>query len=269
MDAERFFRELPKQWEEFPRSSHPLDRKLAPVLETVEGMATENKLRLLNFACSLLPREGLYMEVGTWKGATLVGALLGNSCRGIAIDDFSQFEGTRAAVETSLASFGLRDRVALIEGDYLAESVLAQLTPRSVDVYFYDGGHTYSDQFNALWRYERFLKDDAVVIVDDTSIGHVRRANRDFGFLHSNEWSLKFDIPSPYPKEPCWWNGVQVFHFKRRPGLRGITEAGTRACFVGGVAYNDLWRPRIQRVRSTVALRTRLRNLISNGRPSL
>ncbi|HLX38632.1 MAG TPA: hypothetical protein VKR29_12560, partial [Candidatus Binataceae bacterium] len=57
---------------------HPDDRRLADVLTEVPGMATENKLMLLNLAVAHLADGEVYVEVGCYKGASIVGAARGN-----------------------------------------------------------------------------------------------------------------------------------------------------------------------------------------------
>ena len=54
MDPDRFLRELPALFEDFPRSELPLDPRFAAILDTVEGLARPNNLALLNLAASLL-----------------------------------------------------------------------------------------------------------------------------------------------------------------------------------------------------------------------
>src|ERR1700721_2464510 len=86
------------QWPEFAdarrlaRSIHPADRSLSHVLGEIPGMATENKLRLLNCAVASLDAGEVYVEVGCYKGASLVGAATSNPhARIFACENFSPF----------------------------------------------------------------------------------------------------------------------------------------------------------------------------------
>ena len=63
LDADRFLRELPRLFEDFPRSEHPRDRRFAPIVDEVENLARENILALLNLAASL-PRPGRGLRRG-------------------------------------------------------------------------------------------------------------------------------------------------------------------------------------------------------------
>ena len=44
MDWERFLEELPKLFDDYPRSEHPRDRRFQSVAEDVENLACENNL---------------------------------------------------------------------------------------------------------------------------------------------------------------------------------------------------------------------------------
>ena len=95
MDVQRFLDELPQLFDGFPEAEHPRDRRFAPVLEEVQGLACENNLALLNLAASLLPDGESYVEIGTFRGTSLISAMLGNEGRDfVAIDDFSFRDGT-------------------------------------------------------------------------------------------------------------------------------------------------------------------------------
>ena len=88
MDSDRFLRELPGLFDDFPRSEHPRDRRFAPVLE-LENLASENVLALLNLAASCLGPDEAYVEVGVYHGASLIAAMLGNEeHRFVAVDSF-------------------------------------------------------------------------------------------------------------------------------------------------------------------------------------
>src|SRR5438105_3688716 len=107
MDTLRFEQELPQRYGDMYHSLHPRDRKLAPLCREVPGMATENKLMLLNFAASLLEPGEVYLEVGTWKGLSILGAMLGNGDREFfAIDNFSQFGGAVEELRRNLDQHG-------------------------------------------------------------------------------------------------------------------------------------------------------------------
>jgi predicted O-methyltransferase YrrM len=183
-------------------------------------MATENKLMLLNFAASLLGPEEVYVEVGTWKGLSIVGAMLGNTeKRFYAIDNFSEFGDVRDALQRNLSAYGVHERLTLISADCFA--VLKSAEPfggRKAGVYFYDGSHSCLSQFYALQYAERHLSDQALIVIDDTAWPHVRAATWSY-VSHRPRFRLLYDLPSPYNGEPRWWNGVQVYEYSRTRGV--------------------------------------------------
>ena len=104
MNFEAFLADCRAEWREFDdaaslaRVPHPRDRALRPLLDAIPGMATENKLVLLNRAVRHLAPGEVYVEIGCWHGLSLAGALAGHpSAPAFACDDFSEFGGPRAA----------------------------------------------------------------------------------------------------------------------------------------------------------------------------
>lgn len=222
MSPDRFARGLGRLWDDFPRSPHPRDRCLTRLLREVPGMASENKLMLLHFAASLLPLTEAYVEVGAWYGLSIIAAASANERSSfIAIDDFSQFGGTRLRLEQNLKRFDVSDRVAVVETG--CAELLRSRSPfgqRPVGVFFYDGDHSYKAQFRALRGIEPHLADRALIIIDDTSSGVVRQATAEFARFRP-EWRLLLDILSDRDRDPVWWNGIQVFAYHRRRGRQG------------------------------------------------
>src|SRR3954471_12769489 len=93
MDVERFAAELPALFEDFPRSRHPNGTRFDDVIAGTPNLAEVNVLALLNLAASLLGPGESYVEVGSLFGASLIGAMRGNSGDFVAIDNFG-FPGT-------------------------------------------------------------------------------------------------------------------------------------------------------------------------------
>ena len=105
MDSEAFLTDCRAEWREFDdatalaRADHPRDRSQRPLLDAVRGMATENKLVLLNRAVRHLTPGEIDVEIGCWQGLSLAGALAGHAAAvAYACDDFSEFGGPRQAL---------------------------------------------------------------------------------------------------------------------------------------------------------------------------
>src|SRR5665809_71610 len=143
MDADRFLRELPVLFEDFPASEHPRDRRFAPIADEIENLARENNFALLNLAASCLGPNEAYVEVGVFHGASLISAMLGNEGRRfIGIDSFDFRDASLEIVEANLERFGL-PRPELLVGDVFALARGDELDGVSVGAWYYDALHTY------------------------------------------------------------------------------------------------------------------------------
>jgi predicted O-methyltransferase YrrM len=205
MDAERFRRGLPELFDEFPRSEHPRDRRFAPILEQVGGLARENNLALISLAASLLGPGESYVEVGSYKGLSLIAAMLGNQGDFVAIDSFQMRDGSRGLLEQNLARYGL-DGYTILEGD--AFELLPRLDRRAA-AYYYDAAHDYASQLNGLRLAEPHLVPGALMIVDDTDWERVERAID--GYLAGQPRARRLlTIDGKGRGQPWWWEGMQV-----------------------------------------------------------
>lgn len=230
MNIDRFIEQCGEQWPDFAdreklaRHDHPKDRDLSVLPGEIQGMATENKLMLLNLAMRNLEPDEVYVEIGCWKGLSLAGAASNNRDRRIyACDDFSQFNGTSTQLEITIKKYTAPGQVQFSDMDYLSFLKLAPWQPARIGAYFYDGGHSFEAQYQALNRVMPWLAPRALVIVDDTNAGQVRSANELF-VSRVPELRLLSDIRTPGNEFPTWWNGVQIYVYEseeRRAVLRG------------------------------------------------
>ena len=212
MDSRRFVRELPRLFAKYPRSEHPRDRRFAPILADVGGLARENNLALLNLAASLLDEGESYVEVGSFKGLSLIAAMLGNTGDFVGIDDFSLGEGSRTLLEANLRRHGLAGH-AILEGDAFELLRRGALGDRRVGVYYYDAAHDYRSQVRGLRLIEPHLAEGALLIVDDTDWPQVARAMRDY-LARQPRAELLVKLDGKDRGQPWWWEGVQVLRWR-------------------------------------------------------
>ena len=92
----------------------------------------------------------------------------------------------------------------------------APWAPARIGAYFYDGGHSFADQYDGVALAIPHLADDAVVIIDDTNKRAARSANNLVARALPG-FKLVLDLRTPRNHSPTWWNGVQVFRYQRRP----------------------------------------------------
>ena len=212
MDSDRFLRELPTLFEEFPHSEHPLDRRFAPVVERVENLASENVLALLNLAASCLEPDERYVEVGVYHGASLIAASLGNERQDIVgVDRFTFRDASPERVRENFAAFGL-DPPEIIVGDVFELVPDGALRGSPIGVWYYDAAHDYDAQLEGLRIAEPLLAPDALLVVDDTDWDRVASALDDYVAAQPRVERV-LTIDGKDRGFPQWWEGMQVLRW--------------------------------------------------------
>jgi predicted O-methyltransferase YrrM len=209
VDADRFFAELPRLFDDYPRSEHPRDRRFQAVAEGVENLARENNLALLNLAASLLEPGEAYVEVGVYHGASLIASMLGNEGkRFVGIDSFGFRDATLEGVEANLERFGL-PRPEILIGDAFELVPGGALDGVPIGVWYYDAAHDYDSQVEGLRIAEPLLAPGALVIVDDTDWADVDRAMDDYLAAQPRATRI-LALEGKSRGSPQWWEGMQV-----------------------------------------------------------
>jgi len=193
--------------------TNPKDRRMAVVEQLgIKGMSTENVRYVINELVKQYAKT--YLEVGSYQGSTVISAALFNpDVRCIAIDNFSEFDEhgvNKSTLLQNIKNAGVSN-IELYDNDY--EIAIADLFEKEpdlkVDVYFYDGNHTYEHQLNGLNLIKEHLSDKCIVFVDDCNWSHVQKANLDW--LSENEG---FQIANIFTtgNAPTWWNGLTIMY---------------------------------------------------------
>lgn len=209
MNAGRFLEELPRLFEDFPASEHPIDRRFAPIAEEVENLACENNLALLNVAAACLEGDEAYVEIGVFHGASLIAAMLGNEGkRFVGIDSFAFRDASLDRVHANLARFDLVPP-EIVVGDAFELVPTGALGDVSIGVWYYDAAHSYEAQLEGLRIAEPLLVSGALVIVDDTDWDDVARAMDDY-IVEQPRARRLLTVDGQSRGSPQWWEGMQV-----------------------------------------------------------
>jgi predicted O-methyltransferase YrrM len=212
VDAERFARELPALFDDFPRSQQPRDPRFAAVLDRLDGLACANNLALLNLAASLVDPGECYLEIGSFKGASLVSAMLDNEDKEfLAIDSFALAGGSRAQLEANLRSFGL-EPPGILDGDVFELLHGGALEGRRVGACYWDLLHRHEPQLAGLRALEPHLAPGALMIVDDSDWPGVVSALAAY-FPSQPRARRLVTIDGDRRGQPCWWEGMVVLEW--------------------------------------------------------
>lgn len=228
MQASRVFEAVPAAFHGDPLSSDPVDVRWQALAGEVAGFTGPNELAVLNLAAAAMPHDEAYLEVGTFKGRSLVAAVQGNEDKTfVAMENFLEFgmagQEARAELEANLARFGGSAAIRLLEGDAFALMARPGVIDRPVGVYFYDGEHTLLSQYLALAVVEPLLADEALVLVDDASWPVVQRAHRIFLRRHPG-WTVAATWDAQHADDPRWSNGLHALVFRRMGPSRGMSR---------------------------------------------
>lgn len=208
---------LPSQyyaWSAF--SAYPRDPlRYIQVLDNVQSMTTPSVMHLLNYAAQHLEPNEVYLEVGTWRGSTMIGALLGNTAHGYAIDDDTMDEHdadeytSESVWRKNIAAYGMSERATYINASVPAAWNLPRLTDNNpVGVYFFDGDKsTAHAAYDGLKGVVPLLGKQALIVVDDLNTTQIRQAV--YVFCHEHRKAMRLhDLSTPTNNWPSWHNGI-------------------------------------------------------------
>jgi predicted O-methyltransferase YrrM len=170
---------------------------------------------------SSLPRKAQYIEVGTWKGSSVISAMYNNqeTIEGTVIDSWSQFNlngNIKQIFRNHLNRFQIHN-ITIIETDFFTYD-LSQLNQK-YDIYLYDGAHEENDHYQAILRMWPYLRHQCIIVVDDWNFKKVQRGTYK-AFLELNvQISGKFEILDSYDGTSTGtakgtidvWNGIGIF----------------------------------------------------------
>jgi hypothetical protein len=143
-----------------------------------------------------------YLEYGTHRGSTLVSAAINNAdrtCYGIDIFLGTYGDTVKEECAANIAGF---ENVTLIVGDgdnFLRNAGSGSPLYNNVEIYFFDGEHTYQATVDGILCAKNILADEAIVLVDDVIIRPLHKKpehrDRDMPYL-----ACKY-ILEAYPEE--------------------------------------------------------------------
>jgi len=187
--------------------------QLSSEILLLPGMSSAKVRHLLNL---LVASCNKYLEIGVWKGSTIISALYKNKPQEyFAIDNFSEFGGPKNEFIGNFQS-ALGHPPKLFDVDCFSVDPLS-LGIKDIDMYFYDGSHEEHHQSLALTHFYDSLADEFVFIVDDYSWEKVA-AGTQAGIKSANLQILEeFVLPSSKINDSeQWWNGLYVARLAKK-----------------------------------------------------
>ncbi len=219
MDIQAFLDKIPTIFPGDPQDTDPIDPYWEDLKADVTGFSSGNELAMLQLAASLLPDDEAYLEIGTFKGRSMCGAVRDNADkRFYAMENFLEFgmagQEARAELMANLEKYSKGATVELLEGDCFKLMLQPGIIDRPVGVYFYDGDHAKSAHYLSLAIVEPLLADEALILVDDATWPVVQEAHEAY-IARNPEWSLIATWDARFDDDPRWSNGMHALAFKR------------------------------------------------------
>lgn len=185
----------------------------------VEGLSSPAVCNFLNRLVARMDPDESYLEVGTWRGLTLLSAAHGNFGRTCVGCDKFRFCGrytgwgfaAKRALGRNIARYRQAGANVVFHHMSAARLFAERLPPARVGVYFYDGDHSAEGTAHGIVAAAPFLAERAIVLVDDWN-DPVIRAATDAGLARAALdvlWSRQLEGDHS-PRG--WWNGLGVFY---------------------------------------------------------
>ena len=202
--------------------------KLTQDIFNIPGL-TSNKVRcFLNNICGI---DGCrYLELGTYRGATFCSAIYANNLSAVAMDNWSSPElkpfrsdmwkewdeniirgNPREEFVSNVKKIKGNNIIKVYDDNYWDFDV--NLIPFKIDILFYDGNHTYKDQYQIITRFGTVLSEVFILIVDDWNWERdgILDAIEDLNFkiLYDKQIYTGGEDPNDF------WNGLGIFLLER------------------------------------------------------
>lgn len=154
-----------------------------------------------------------YLEIGCWKGSTLISALYKNQANitdAVAIDNWTEFGSPKTAFLLNCGQFLPNSKHRFYSMDCFDASA-PSLFKDPINVYFYDGNHADIYQEKAFTHYNSVFENSFIAIIDDWNADHVRSGT--YSAFDKLGYQILYEkyLPAKFNGDrKNWWNGLYV-----------------------------------------------------------
>jgi len=198
--------------------------KLTIDIMDIKGLTSKKVKCFLNNICGM--QDASYLEIGTYQGATFCSAIYGNNAQATAIDDWKQDEllpsnipfltnyslskprkNPKNVFLDNLNKYDLTHKANIIDDNYLTFD-FRNLKNKS-NIVFYDGDHTFSDQYAVISKLKHATNDNFILIIDDWNWEKrgILKGIQDFKY----KCLYKKEIFTQCEDSQNFWNGLGIF----------------------------------------------------------
>lgn len=148
-------------------SKFSFDQELKRKILSIAGFSSFKTRHFLNNLCNF---DGCkYFEVGVYLGSTSCAALFNNKINATFCDNWCEFvdndrEKTKKDFIENINKFKGQNKIKIFDQDCFSLNVHGM---DKMNVYFYDGYHSYEHQRKAMTYFCELFEDRTVILVDD------------------------------------------------------------------------------------------------------
>ena len=191
----------------FPRNGRRIKRLLRPVFY-IPRMSTCAVGGIINEGVRQMPAGSAFVNVGVWKGYTLLSGMVGNEDKVcIGVDNFSEFGEQKDDFYENFEAYRSSQH-HFCEMDY--RDYFAQEHQQSIGFYIYDGEHSYQNQLKGLQTAEPFFAGGCIILIDDANYDEVQQGTADFIACSPHNYEVIFNQTTYCNSHPTFWNGIMI-----------------------------------------------------------
>jgi len=196
------------------------------ILLKIDNMSSIAVGFIINQIAKKLSTNDIYLNIGIYRGFSLLAGMLNTKCKVYGIDNFSHDYHTgdkllkaKDDLNENLKSkkyflsyfdkYKTVDKHKFFEIDY---KKFFSNFKEYINFYYYDADHSYENQLENLIIANQFLKKNSIILVDDYNEEPVERATLDFISKNSNKFKIlkEFKTANRFI-HPTYANGIILF----------------------------------------------------------
>ncbi len=180
-------------------------------MKSIEGMSTIANAWIINQIASTLNENQNYVNIGCWKGFSLIAGMINTKCSVFGVDNFAWKEQGKKEFYKNFNKNADTQKHHFYEGEYLKFLEDWEKSKKFIDFYFYDGPHSFKDQYESLEIGSTFFRSGTIILVDDTNWEEPREATMQFINKRNSNYKLLSDLKCSHARHPTYWNGLIIF----------------------------------------------------------
>ncbi len=202
------------------------ESEVIKILSKIDNMSSIAVGFIINQIAKKLDKNDIYLNIGIYRGFSLLAGILNTKCKVYGIDNFSHdYHSGDKSLELKddldenlkskkyfLSHFNRHkddDKHKFFEIDY--KKFFSNFN-EYINFYYYDADHSYENQLENLLIANQFLKKNSIILVDDYNEEQVERATLDFISKNSSRFKIlkEFKTANRFI-HPTYANGIVLF----------------------------------------------------------